>query len=399
MTTWMNWSGTQWCEPNDLRFVRSVADIQAIVAAANNRQGTVRVAASGHSHFGLIPTSDTVLDVSALSGVVSAHENQTTAEVWAATPIKVLGPALHRHNLALANQGDIDQQQIAGAISTGTHGTGVTLPNLSAALIGAQMVLASGDVIEVGSSDTNRSHPSSEASELWEATRLSLGAVGVLTKLRLQLLPAYRLAEQGRRASHDEARAMMETAPSEHRHFEFFWFPHDDSAVVKIIDETDAPPSYPLAPEGRRQAWSYEVFPNHRPDKHTEMEYSVPLERGPACFDEIRALIRRDFSDLQWPVEYRTLAADDIWISTASHRPTATISVHIGVESNDEPFFRACEEVFLSFDGRPHWGKVHYLDSDQLAAAYPRWQDWWAVRDRVDPKGTFLNDRLAQLRP
>jgi FAD/FMN-containing dehydrogenase len=125
----------------------------------------------------------------------------------------------------------------------------------------------------------------------------------------------------------------------------------------------------------------------------------VPVERGPACFAALRALIARNFPDLRWPLEYRTLAADDLWLSTASGRATATISVHQGAELPDEPLFRACEAIFAAHDGRPHWGKVHYRTGKELAALYPRWDDWWRVRDRYDPDGRFLNSHLSALRP
>jgi L-gulonolactone oxidase len=129
------------------------------------------------------------------------------------------------------------------------------------------------------------------------------------------------------------------------------------------------------------------------------MEFSVPLARGPECLAEIRELIRHEFPELRWPVEYRTVAADDVWLSTAYEREVATLSVHQGIDQDDEPLFRACEAVFRRHDGRPHWGKVHYFDAADLSAAHPRWRDWWARRDALDPAGTFLNPALESLRP
>ncbi len=129
------------------------------------------------------------------------------------------------------------------------------------------------------------------------------------------------------------------------------------------------------------------------------MEYSVPAEDGPACMNEIRALIHKRFPDLKWPVEYRTLAADDIWMSTAYERPTVTISVHQDVNLDDEPYFRECEEIFNAYNGRPHWGKVNYLDGATLSQRHPRWREWWKARDAIDPNGTFLNDYLRSVRP
>jgi FAD/FMN-containing dehydrogenase len=142
------------------------------------------------------------------------------------------------------------------------------------------------------------------------------------------------------------------------------------------------------------------VFPSERHDLHTEMEYAVPAEAGPACFDEVRRLVLDEFADVGWPLEYRTLAADDVWLSPAFHRPTVTISVHHDPPpADDRALFHAAEAVFRRYDGRPHWGKVHFRSAGELAGLYPRWDDWWRVRDECDPGGVFLNDHLRTMRP
>ena len=186
---------------------------------------------------------------------------------------------------------------------------------------------------------------------------------------------------------------------ADNRHCEFFWYPRTDTAQVKVINETTEPGQYPLGGEGQRHGWSYEVLPNHRPHKHTEMEYSVPAESGVACMNDIQKLLADTFTNVSWPVEYRTLAQDDVWLSTAYQRPTVTISVHQGIDEPDEAYYRACEEIFLAHGGKPHWGKVNYLDGQQMADLHPRWSDWWRVRDSVDPTSTFLNPYLHSIRP
>lgn len=390
MASWSNWSGRLRAKPQAVHFVRSEADAQARVASAAASGAALRVAGAGHSHAPLVPTDGIILDSSGLAGVIETDASVRRAWVWAGTPIHALGRALHDAGLALRNQGDIDRQAIAGAVSTGTHGTGRELENLSASVVGVALVLASGSLVECSAT---------REPELFEAARLGLGALGMVTRLELQLRDAYRLVERGWREPFDELFSRVDDLVAAHRHFEFFWYPDSDAAVAKTIDETDADPAYPLGEEGERCAWSYEVLPNHRPHKHTEMEYSVPAAQGPECLQAIRGLIRRDFPDLRWPVEYRTVAADDVWLSMAHGRATVTISVHQDIHEDDEPYFRACEEIFLAHDGRPHWGKVNYLDGVTLARAYPRWEDWWTVRDRVDPGQVFLNDYLRRIRP
>ncbi|MDH3678605.1 MAG: FAD-binding protein [Acidimicrobiia bacterium] len=387
---WTNWSGKQSTATATLHHVRSEEDAAAVAGEARARGSTVRVAGSGHSHQPLVPNDGVVVDVSALSGVISVDTDAQQAWMWAGTPIYALGRPLHEAGLALINQGDIDRQLIGGAVATGTHGTGAELANLSAAVVGARIALASGELVDV----TAEQHP-----ELWQVVRQNLGAVGIVTRLALQLRSAYRLRERGSFETWAELAPTLERAVNEARHFEFFWFPTTDTAAVKFIDETDDEAEYPLATEGSRVGWNYEVLPNHRTWPHTELEYSVPLEAGPACLDAIRTLLRRDFPEMPWPVEYRSLAADDVWLSTAYERPTVTISLHQGVEVDDEPLFRAAEEVVRSFDGRPHWGKVNYLTGGDLEAIHPRWSDWWAVRDRYDPDQVFLNDYLLSIRP
>lgn len=390
MPRWSNWSGRLQANPAEVHFLRSEADAAALVHAAADAGREVRAVGAGHSHAPLVPSDGVIVDTSGLGGVIAADPQTRTARVWAGTPIYTLGRPLHDAGLALVNQGDIDRQTIGGACATGTHGTGTTLRNLSAAVLGARIVLASGDIVECSAA---------RDAELWQAARLGLGALGIVTQLTLQLREAYKLEERGWTEPFDALFPRIDTLAAGARHFEFFWYPDSDAAIAKVIDESDGEPRYPLEAEGVRLAWSYEVLPNHRPTPHTEMEYSVPADHGPACLAAIRALIRRDFPRLRWPVEYRTLAADGVWLSTARGRATATISVHQDVREDETGYYRACEAVFLEHGGRPHWGKMHYLDGAQLAARHPDWERWWSVRDRVDPHGRFLNAHLRALRP
>ena len=235
--------------------------------------------------------------------------------------------------------------------------------------------------------------------ELWHAARLHLGAFGLMTKVKLQLRDAYRLKEQANQIPLNEVMGIIDKSIATHRHFEFFWHPQEDLAHVKMIDETIKPAQYPMADEGSRCGWSYEVLPNHRPHRHTEMEYSIPLEAGPACMNDIGELLRTEFTDVRWPVEYRTLKADDVWLFTAYRRDTVTISVHQDIRQDDELYFRACEDIFRAYDGRPHWGKVNYLNGDQLSAIHPKWHDWWQIRQQADPQGTFLNEYMYAIAP
>lgn len=389
MPQWNNWSGALTSRPSALHFPRSEADVQAIAEHAARNKATVRVAGANHSHAPLVQHDDLLIDLKGLSGVISTDNQANSAWVWAGSRIYALGRPLHDAGMALSNQGDIDEQAIGGATATGTHGTGAGLKNLSSAVIGARIVLAGGEIVEC-SAEQNQ--------ELWRATQLNLGSIGIITQLQMQLRPAYRLIESRRETTLDEALEAFPEGSKNNRHHEFFWYPQTDNAVVKSINETTEGPIYPLADEGSRCAWSYEVLPNHRPHKHTEMEYSVPAESAATCMGEIRELLANRFTDVRWPVEYRCQAADDVWMSAACGRDTITISVHQGVDEPDEPYFRACEEIFLAYQGRPHWGKVNYLSGTQLAERHRDWASWWSARDKADPNGLFLNEYMQSLR-
>lgn len=390
MEKWSNWSGRHESRLQALRFVRSEDEAVAVVKQAAADGQKIRVAGSGHSHSPLVSNDDVILDTTGLAGVIDVDRARHSANIWAGSKIYSLGRPLHDAGLALKNQGDIDRQAIAGACATGTHGTGKDLQNLSASVLGFDLVTAAGEVVRCNAGENE---------SLWQAGRLSLGAFGFITRLELQLRESYVLKESGYQAQLDELWPDIPELIETNERFEFFWYPQSGDATVKIINQTDEPPHYPLAPEGQRCAWNYEVLPNHRPHPHTEMEYSVPLENGLDCLSEIRDLLKNEFPEVAWPVEYRTVAADDLWLSMAYGRPTVTISVHQDVRVDETAYYQACEAIFLRYGGRPHWGKVNYLDANQMAEAHPAWEDWWEVRNNIDPDQVFLNEYLCSLAP
>ena len=387
---WQNWSGRHRVAAGSLVHLRSVEDAAALVRRAGAEKQTIRIAGAGHSHQPLVVNDGFIADVSGLAGITAVDKASQQAWIRAGSSIFSLGAALHGEGLALKNQGDIDRQLLAGAVATGTHGTGMKLQNLAASVIGLKIITAAGELLDCNA----KQNP-----DLFQAARLSLGAVGIITDLQMQLRGSCVLKEAGFNDTYANIRPRLSELAEAHERFEFFWFPQADRATVKVIDETDGPPQYPLAEEGARQAWSFEVLPSHRPHPHTEMEYSLPMEAGPDCLDEIVALLRRDFPDVFWPVEYRTVAADDIWLSMATGRPTVSISIHQDVNLDETAYYRAAEEIFRRYEGRPHWAKVNYLSGEDLAASYPHWQDWWRVRNEQDPEGIFLNDYMRSIAP
>ena len=337
----------------------------------------------------MLPTSGVILDTRPLAGLVAVDNDAMTATFRAGTKIHACGRPLLDHGMGLLNQGDIDQQSIGGAIATGTHGTGVELGSFSSAVTQLSILLVDGSVVTCDQE--------TEA-DLFEAARLSLGAIGVVLEVTLRVREAYRLEERQWFEPLESVMDRIEELTSATRHFEYFWWPGQDRAVCKSIDLTDEPCRYPLGDEGQRLAWSFEVLPNQRVNPHTEMEYSIPAEHGPACVVEIRELLERKFPDVAWPIEYRTVAPDDVWLSPARKRPTVTISIHEDVVRDETAYYQSAEKIFRSYGGRPHWGKVHYLNADELSGEYERWVDWWNIRNELDPTGTLLNEDLKKLR-
>jgi FAD/FMN-containing dehydrogenase len=385
---WQNWSGSVACRAAFFAAPTSEAHVADVVRAAARAEQPVRVAATGHSFVPLCATEGALLTLTGLVGVISADPAAGLATVWAGSTIQQLGPRLRAQGLAMANMGDIDRQGIAGAVSTGTHGTGRGLGSISTQVDGLRLIGAEGHIVEC---DAARDP------ELFHCARVALGTLGVLTQVRLHVLPAYRLHERKWEEPFDACMEGLHGHIAATRHFEFFWRPRTDRCEMKALHPTEASPASVAGRGGERIGWSDEVLPTERTVKFNEMEFAVPEGAGPDCIREIRALMRARHPDVAWPLEYRTLAADEIPLSPAHRRATVTISVHQGAELPYARFFADVEAVFRNHRGRPHWGKHHTHTAAELAALYPEWERFQAVRRRVDPRGRFLSDYLRRL--
>ncbi|MBS34715.1 MAG: oxidoreductase [Thiotrichales bacterium] len=383
-----NWSGLVRSKPAEVRSIRNIADAQAAVAEANSRGCCIRVAGTTHSHYPLVHADDgLILRTDEWCGAPKVDAGGSSATLVAGTKLKAIGEPLWEAGFSLANQGDIDVQSIAGLIGTGVHGTGRAQRSISDAVCGVSLVSAEGDVV------TTQGQP-----ELLEALRLNLGAFGIVTEVSLRLLPAYYLHEHSWLEPVPAIMERIDQLTTATRHFEFFWRPDSDLALAKALHPHPGAVDDMPAHEGQYVDRAYRVFPSVRENKHTEMEYSVPAAEGPACFARLRELMRTRFPEVTWAVEYRTLAADDGWISTARGRDTVTISIHQAFDQPYEAFFRASEILFREHAGRPHWGKMHYLSANELADEHPgTWERFWRAQTELDPRGLFLNPYLRRI--
>jgi FAD/FMN-containing dehydrogenase len=364
------------------------AELSRLVKRAADARQRVRVCGSGHSFVPLCVTDDLLVSLDNLTGIESIDAERREAVILAGSKLHSLGEPLARAGLALENQGDVDVQSLAGAVSTGTHGTGRGLGSISTQVVGLRFVAADGSLREC-----SREH----SPELFKAMAVSLGACGILTAIRLRLLPAYRLHERVWREPIDECLGRLDERIAATRHFEFFWYPQSDLALCKALHPTDAPPGMSPERNGERIDHSYKVYPTARNVRFNEMEFALPEENGLSCFQAIRTLMRERHAGVTWPVEYRAVAADDLLLSPNHGRATIAISIHQAAELEHRAFFSDAEPIFRAHGGRPHWGKMHSLTASQLAPLYPRWNEFQTVREQLDPQGRFVNEHLRRL--
>lgn len=362
--------------------------ISRIVRAAARDNHTVRVAGTGHSFTPLVATDGVVVSLDAWQGLENCDRALRSATVRAGTKLSILGNLLFEHGLAMENLGDVDVQSLAGAVGTGTHGTGRRFRNISSQVSSLRLVTAGGEVIECS---TERDP------EVLRAARVSMGMLGIISAITLRLVPAFRLHERVSRLPIEECLTRIEWLSAKNEHFEFFWYPKSDEAECKSLNSTELLPEQCPEIEGERVGWSAEILPTVRRLRFNEMEYALPAEAGVECFRTVRARMLERHHDVRWPVEYRTLAPDDAWLSPAYARDTVTISIHHDARFPFEPFFGDIEPIFLAHGGRPHWGKIHGLGARDLRDRYPQWESFAAVRRRLDPTGRFLNDYLRTL--
>ena len=385
---WSNWSGSVSSRPRRIERPRTEAEVQEIVQAARRDGLDVRVVGTGHSFMPIAATNGVLLSLDELSGLESHSLERREATVFGGTKLKRAGELLLERGLAMENLGDIDVQSIAGAIGTGTHGTGPTFGNIPTQVKAMRIVTADGGVLRVSAEDDP---------EVFRAARVSMGTLGITTAVELRLKSAFLLHERTWRMPFDDVMAQLEELVANNEHFEFFWYPGLDVAECKSLNETTQQPESVEGIEGERIGWSANIIPSVREMKFNEMEYSVPADAGPECVKLIRARLAETHPNVRWPIEYRTLAADDAFLSTAFDRATVTISLHEDARRPFAEFFADIESIFSDHGGRPHWGKIHTRTRDELRGLYPMWDRFAGVRARLDPEGRFLNGYLRTL--
>ena len=415
---WSNWSRGQSCAPAELVRPGSRAELAAAVA----RGRAVRVAGAGHSFSGGVATDGTLLSLERLDRVLDVERASGLVRAEAGISLRRLVRELHRHGLALPNLGDVDAQSLAGALATGTHGTGVRLGNLSTAVVGMELVLADG------------SERSVEGGDELLAARVGLGALGVVAAVTLRCVPSFRLHAVDEPRPLEAVLSELDALVDSNDHFELFTFPHSPLALTRTNNHADAPatPRRPrlewlqdvaldnhafglvnrvarrlpraipalnrfagrTASRRERVAESFEVFASPRLVRFEEMEYALPRARAAEAVRACREILAAH--PVSFPIELRFSAGDTALLSPAHGRETAYVAVHVFEGMAFDAPFREVEALLRGWDGRPHWGKRSFLGAEELAPRYPRWRDFAALRERLDPDGRFVNPWIAR---
>lgn len=414
--SWSNWSGSVTAAGQIAR-PHSEDELAMLIRGATK----LRVTGAGHSFMPLCESDELIVNLDDLAGAMHVAADRQTARIPAGWSIRRLTAALWDEGLALANQGDVNPQSLAGAMATGTHGTGVDLGSLATLARGFRLIGADGEVHWCDAT-TN--------AELYQAQRLSLGLFGVATEIDVAVVPAFHLAERIKKRRWAEIRERYDELTQQHRHVEFWFFPHSDDVILKTLDlcdPCDPPPTTTdmeeasfrrilnisallpfLTPSlqrlmmksgisGRRRGPAHSIFPSDRTVRFEEMEYEMPRAVGLDTLAEVVGWIRRKRLPVTFPFEFRTVAADDIWMSPMNAGPVAAISMHQYAKMPWRNLFAEAETIFRTHGGRPHWAKRHTLTRADVAALYPMAGRYNAVRRAADPGGKFLNPHLESL--
>ncbi|MEU2552022.1 D-arabinono-1,4-lactone oxidase [Streptomyces sp. NPDC013313] len=426
--TWRNWGGNVSARPAREVAPASVEELAAAVRRAAEDGLKVKAVGTGHSFTSIAATDGVLIRPRLLTGIRAIDREAMTVTVEAGTPLKRLNAALAREGLSLTNMGDIMEQTVSGATSTGTHGTGRESASIAAQIKGLELVTADGSVLTCSAE---------ENPEVFAAARIGLGALGVVTAITFAVEPLFLLTAREEPMPFDRVVAEFDELWAENEHFEFYWFPHTGNTNTKRNNRSAGPEQ----PVGRLAGWfedeflsngvfqvaqwagraapatvpaiarisskalsartytdiPYKVFTSPRRVRFVEMEYAVPRAALVDTLRELKAMVDRSGLRVSFPVEVRTAPADDITLSTASGRDSAYIAVHMFRGTPYQAYFTAAERVFTAHEGRPHWGKVHTRDAEYFSRVYPRFAEFTALRDRLDPERLFQNDYLRRV--
>lgn len=430
--TWSNWADCAHSNPHSTQHPANLDELTRTVVDAAKTGLRVKCVGAGHSFTPIAVTDGVLISLDRMAGIVSVLPTPTGAHVTvlAGTPLHQLNELLWSRGLAMRNLGDVDAQSVAGAISTGTHGTGAAFTGLAGLVVGLQIVLADGSVVDCSAE---------QDADLFQAARLGLGAIGVLSQVTLDCPHAFAMHAHEAPDTLDSVLGDLADIRRTVDHFEFYWWPHTRRVLTKR--NTRLPGDTPLKPVGRIAGYiddeflsnrvfeqsnrlctrfpaittrvngiaarllsereytdrSHRVFISSRRVRFREMEYAVPVHALPEVLEQLDKLITSSGEMVSFPVEVRFAAADDVWMSTANGRESAYIAIHKYWRQDFDAYFRGFEEIAVAAGGRPHWGKLHWLSAAELRPGYTHFDEFLAVRDKLDPQRIFANGYLDRV--
>ena len=427
MKRWKNWAGNQRATPKSVHFPSSENELVAIVRFAQAAKRHVKSVGSGHSFTAIAVADDILVDLRNYCEFLEVSADRTCVTVQSGIVLADLNERLHREGLAMPNLGDVTYQTIAGALSTSTHGTGQGRTGLAAQVVGFRLIDSGGNVLQCSEHEND---------EVFHVGRVGLGALGVLSTLTMRVVPAFQLSAVEEPMRVRDVLANIDQLVNDNDFFEFYWIPHTGWALTKRNNICDLPSDPPrrfahwwnkifmenlafgalcylgrmrpgliprlakVLPSSGRVEYvnaSYKIFASKRLVRFYEMEYSINRESVVPALERVMKLVDDEGLLLNFPVEVRFTAPDDVSLSTSYGRPSAYIAVHVFKGMQYEPYFRAVEKIMMDYGGRPHWGKIHFQSAESLSSLYPEYQRFIEVRNRLDPEGVFTNDYLRRV--
>jgi FAD-linked oxidoreductase len=417
---WKNWSGNQHCLPSERLAPATVEELQTLI---RSKTASIRALGSGHSFSPLVPTDQILLSTRRLSGVKSVNTENNQATLYSGTLLSESGPALNQHKQALINMPDIDQQTLAGAISTATHGTGKSLGSLSSYVTELELVDAQGDLVQCSLNNNP---------ELFRAAQVGLGSLGIVTSITMQNRTPFNLKRQSSWMTFEDVAEQAQQLADTNRNFEFFYFPFTGMALTDSLNITNEAPTHSEEIDGNGGimdlkaardylGWSnklrelilssymktiepevnidhsYAIYASERNVRFNEMEYHLPAEEGIKALREVRSVLEKQHTEVFFPIECRFIKGEEAWLSPFYQRDTMSIAIHRYFEEDHKPMFKAIEPILQKYGGRPHWGKLNTFTKEQFASSYPRWQEFLELRKHYDPKDRFLNPYLKNI--
>lgn len=425
---WTNWAGNMISYPGEMYLPRSIEEVGSIVKRAREKKKTIRVTGAAHSFSAVAMPEHIALSLHELRGLIHLDKDKQEATLWAGTYLYEIGPLLADYGFALINMGDIQEQTIAGAVSTGTHGTGVTLGSLSSTVMRWGFVDGTGEY---------REHKRGEDA-VSEALHVSLGMLGVLVKVTLKVMPLYSLHYVGTREQLSNGLTKFAADIRRNRHVEWFYFPGCETIQVKrmnavapvfqsewskrvetlklqIVENgafyavselckwkpslsgTISKLSAASVVEGEKTGISYEIYPSPRSVKFQESEYAIPLTQFEACMEEIHETFTSGAFNVHFPLECRTTAGEAGYLSPTQGEESAFIAFHMYKGMSEEPYFKWVHTLMMKYNGRPHWGKQNYLTAGYVRELYPNVEEFLAIRAQYDPDEVFMTNYLKKL--